>query len=251
MLSALDTTALVAAGVTAGVVGTAGGITSSVSFPALLAVGLPPLTANIANNVALVACWPGSALASQPELRGRGRWLSRWSLVAIAGGGVGAALLLLTSDRAFGRIAPFLIVTGSLALLFEPRLSAWRQARQRGGGSAALAIGLFVISVYNGYLGGGSGIMVLTLMLVLVDQRLPSANALKNMLIGASQVVCALVLVLAGSVTWAAAVPLGLGMLAGSTLGPRVARRAPTRVLRVVIVLIGFTLAAWLWINPR
>src|SRR3954470_5980453 len=127
MLSTLDTAALVAAGVTAGTVGTAGGITSSVSYPVLLAVGLPALPAGIANNIALVACWPGSALASQPELRGRGRWLRRWSLVAVAGGGTGAALLLLTPERAFARIVPFLVATGSLALLFEPRLTAWRE----------------------------------------------------------------------------------------------------------------------------
>ena len=252
MLSTLDTAALVAVGVAAGVVGTAGGITSSVSFPGLLAVGLPALPANIANNIALVACWPGSALASQPELSGRGSWLWRWSLVAVAGGAAGAALLLITSDHAFSRIAPFLIASGSLALLLEPRLTAWRRGRgDRAGSVAVLAAGLFVISVYNGYVGGGSGIMVLTLMLVLVDQQLVSANALKNMLIGASQVVCAIAFVLAGSVTWAAAVPLGAGMLAGSSLGPRVARRLPVHFLRWLIVLIGFTLAIWLWFDPH
>jgi len=251
MLSTLDTAALVAAGVAAGLVGTAGGITSSVSYPVLLAVGLPALPANIVNNIALVACWPGSALASQPELEGRGKWLRRWSLVAIAGGGAGAALLLLTPDRAFARIAPFLIATGSLALLVEPRLTAWRQGRHPRRPSLPLAAGLFVISVYNGYFGGGSGIMVLTLMLVLVDQHLASANALKNMLIGASQVICAIVFAFAGSVNWSAAAPLGIGMLAGSTLGPRVVRRLPTHLLRVLIVLVGFTLAVWLWANPR
>src|SRR3954447_1167856 len=176
MLSALETTALIAAGVAAGVVGTAGGITSSVSYPVLLAVGLPALPANIANNVALVACWPGSALASQPELRGRGSWLWRWSLVAVAGGAAGAGLLLITSDHAFSRIAPFLIASGSLALLLEPRLTAWRRGREHGHQTVVLAGALFVISVYNGYFGGGSGIMVLTVMLVLVDQRLPRGN---------------------------------------------------------------------------
>ena len=251
MLSTLDTAALIAAGVVAGVVGTAGGITSSVSYPVLLAVGLPALPANIANNVALVACWPGSALASQPELSGRGRWLWRWSLVAVAGGAAGAGLLLITSDHAFSRIAPFLIASGSLALLLEPRLTAWRRGREHGRQTVVLAGALFVISVYNGYFGGGSGIMVLTLMLVLVDQQLVSANALKNMLIGASQIVCASAFVLAGTVTWAAAVPLGAGMLAGSTLGPRVARRLPVRLLRLLIVLIGFTLAIWLWFDPH
>jgi hypothetical protein len=251
MLSTLDTAALVAAGVTAGLVGTAGGITSSVSYPALLAVGLPALPANIANNIALVACWPGSALASQPELRGRGGWLWPWSLIAIAGGGTGAALLLLTPDRAFARIVPFLIAAGSLALLFEPRLRAWRQGRHDDRRSIALAAGLFVISVYNGYFGGGAGIMILTLMLLLVDQHLATANALKNMLIGASQVICAIVFALAGAVSWAAAAPLGVGMLCGSTLGPRVARRLPARILRLLIALVGLTLAVSLWVDPH
>jgi uncharacterized protein len=251
MLSSLETAALIAAGVTAGLIGTAGGITSSVSYPVLLAVGLPALPASIANNIALVACWPGSALASQPELSGRGSWLWRWSLVAVAGGGTGAALLLLTPDRAFARIAPFLIATGSLVLLSEPRLTAWRQGRHSGRTAVPLAAGLFLISVYNGYFGGGAGIMVLTLMLVLVEQQLASANALKNMLIGAAQVICAVVYVSAGTVIWAAAAPLGIGMLAGSTLGPRVARHLPTRLLRVLIVLVGLTLAVWLWVNPR
>jgi uncharacterized protein len=251
MLSTFDTAALIAVGVAAGVVGTAGGITSSVSFPGLLAVGLPALPANIANNIALVACWPGSALASQPELSGHGTWLWRWSLVAVAGGGIGAALLLLTPDRAFARIAPFLIATGSLVLLFEPRVTAWRQGRHHRRPSLPLAAGIFVISVYNGYFGGGAGIMVLTLMLVLVDQDLASANALKNMLIGASQVICAAVLALGGSVSWLAAAPLGIGMLAGSTLGPRVARRLPANLLRGLIVLVGLALAVWLWVDPH
>jgi uncharacterized membrane protein YfcA len=250
MLGAADTVALVAAGATAGLVGTAGGITSSVSYPALLAVGLPALPANIANNIALVACWPGSALASQAELDGRGSWLWRPSLVAIAGGGIGAALLLLTPDAAFARVVPFLIAAGSLALLVEPRLTAWRRRRRRGGRSIALVAGLFAISVYNGYFGGGAGIMVLTLMLVFVDQRVAIANALKNTLIGVSQVMCAIVFALAGSVMWSAAAPLGLGMLAGSVLGPRVARRLPARLLRSLIVLIGFAVAARLLINP-
>jgi uncharacterized protein len=250
MLPALDTAALVAAGLTAGAIGTAGGITSSISYPALLAVGLPALPASIANNIALVACWPGSAVASQPELHGRGGWLRRWSLVALAGGGTGAALLLATPGATFARIVPFLIAGASLVLLIEPRLRAWRR-HDHNRGSLGLAAALFVISAYNGYFGGGAGIMVLTLMLVLVDQQIASANALKNMLIGASQVVCATVFVLGGSVIWAAALPLGAGMLAGSTLGPRVARRLPAHVLRLLIVLIGFALAVRLWINPR
>src|SRR5262250_2413877 len=104
---------LAGAGVVAGLVGTAGGITSLVSYPALLLAGIAPLQANIANLVALVACWPGSAIASQPELRGWRPWLLRWGAVAALGGAAGSALLLLTSQGVFARVVPFLVATGS------------------------------------------------------------------------------------------------------------------------------------------
>jgi uncharacterized protein len=110
---------IAAAGVLAGIVGTAGGITSLISYPALLAAGVPALPANVANIVALVACWPGSALASRPELQGKAAWLRRWAWVSAAGGAIGAALLLSTSPEAFGRVVPFLVAAGSVALLLQ------------------------------------------------------------------------------------------------------------------------------------
>lgn len=105
MISTIDSLALVVAGTAAGLIGSAGGITSLVSYPALLAVGLPALLANIANNVALVGCWPGSALASKPELHGNGSWLWRWALLAAAGSAAGAGLLLSALQRSRGQRA--------------------------------------------------------------------------------------------------------------------------------------------------
>lgn len=247
-ISGLDAAALVGAGAVAGLVGSAGGITSMVSYPALLAVGLPPLTAGVANNVALVGCWPGSGLASRPELAGRGGWLRRMLPLSLVGGVAGAALLLVTPAGAFERIVPFLVALGSLALLAEPRMRAWRARRARSGsGTVALPGGLLVLSTYNGYFGAGSGVMTLTLLLVLVDPRLPTANALKNMAIGAGSIASAVVFVAAGPVRWAAVVPLAAGMLVGSSLGPRVSRRVPAGVLRVVIAVLGLALAVQLW----
>src|SRR3984957_17934311 len=106
---------LAAAGALAGLVGTAGGITSLVSYPALLFAGVAPLQANVANIVVLVACWPGSAAASRPELAGRGAWLRRWAVVAALGGTAGSVLLLVTPAGVFGRVVPFLVAIGSLA----------------------------------------------------------------------------------------------------------------------------------------
>jgi uncharacterized membrane protein YfcA len=251
VISALDAAALAAAGVAAGLVGSAGGITSMISYPALLAVGLPALPAGIANNVAIVACWPGSAVASRPELRDRAAWLRRWAIVAAVGGAAGASLLLVTPPGLFERVVPFLVAAGSLALLLEPRLAARRRRRGPAGGHpVSLPSGVLALALYNGYFGAGAGVMTLTLMLVLVDSHLPTANALKNMLIGAASLSCAAVLVVAGSVAWDAVAPLAVGMLAGSTLGPRVARRIPARVLRIAIVLFGLALAVELWIDP-
>ena len=253
MLSLGDSLFLVAAGLLAGIVGTAGGITSLVSFPALLLAGLPALGANVANLVAITTTWPGSALSSRPELRGRRSWLWRNGAVAALGGAAGMALLLATPSRAFERIVPFLVAAGALALLATPRL---RELVVRGTGRAAAArerpwmmLALLLISVYNGYFGAGAGVMTLALLLIASDDRLPVANALKNMLVGAATLVAAAGLALFASVHWGAVVPLGLGAFCGAMIGPRVTRRVPERALRIAVAAIGLGLAVQLWIS--
>jgi uncharacterized membrane protein YfcA len=249
MITVTDAVLILVAGIIAGIVGSAGGITSLVSYPALLIAGVPALAANVANIVALVACWPGSALASRPELRGRGPWLGRWLLVAAAGGGAGAALLLLTPSAAFGDVVPFLIVTGSLVLLAQPRLSARREGSARNN-TLILLPGLAAVSAYSGYFGAGSGVMTLALLLITVDQHVARANALKNMLVGAATSMSAVILVVFVPVDWAAVVPLAAGLLAGSMIGPRLARRLPAAILRWFAALLGLGLAIKLWIGP-
>jgi hypothetical protein len=237
---------LAAAGVVGGLVGTAGGITSLVSYPALLLAGIAPLQANIANLVALVACWPGSAISSQPELRGHGPWLRRWGIVAAAGGAAGSVLLLVTPPGVFSRVVPFLVAAGSLALLCQPWLAArpsWRA--DAGWGRLLLPCGLVVLSCYNGYFGAGSGVLLLT-----ADPRLPTANALKNMVLGAATITSAVLFTVLTRVDWAAVAPLALGLFAGSLAGPLVARRLPPAVLRWLVALTGLALAVHLWLDP-
>jgi hypothetical protein len=248
--SALHVMLLLGAGVLAGAVGSAGGITSLISYPALLAVGIPPLPATVTNSVALVACWPGSALGSQTELRGQGVWLRRWALVVVAGGVLGAGLLLSTPAGVFGRVVPFLVALGALALLFQPQLSAWQDGRSAVSKQWLLPVGLVALSVYNGYFGAGAGVMVLTLLLVTVDQHIPTANALKNMLVGVATFVSAVAFVFFGPVKWIAVVPLAVGMFAGSTVGPALARRVPGNLLRMLVAVTGLGLAVRLWIAP-
>ncbi|MGA2528016.1 MAG: sulfite exporter TauE/SafE family protein [Acidimicrobiales bacterium] len=250
MISGFDAGVLVAAGALAGLVGTAGGITSLVSYPALLAVGLTPLSASVTNIVALVACWPGSALASRPELGGTGPWFRRWAPVAVAGGLVGSGLLLSTSAGAFSEIVPYLVLAAALSLLAQPRFTAWQERRGYVSGRLVLGCGLFMSSAYNGYFGAGSGIMVLALLLLSVERDTARANALKNMLVGVATVLSAFTLVAFGHVEWIAAGALGLGAFLGATIGPVVARRIPGDVLRWLASLAGIALALRLWIAP-
>jgi uncharacterized membrane protein YfcA len=247
VISGGDAALLLGAGALAGVVGTGGGITSLVSYPALLLIGVPALSANATNIVALVSCWPGSALASRPELAGKGSWLKRWIPVTALGGALGAVLLLSTPKGVFGPVVPFLLVAAAVALLGQPRLSAWHRRHFAPGAKVLLPAGLLVLSLYNGYFGAGAGVMTLALVLFATEPHLATANALKNMLIGSATVISAATLALLAPVDWSAALPLSAGMLAGSVIGPRLARRVPATVLRWSVALLGLGVAVAMW----
>jgi uncharacterized membrane protein YfcA len=241
---------LIAAGIVAGVMGSAGGITSLVSYPALLAVGIAPLPANVTNVVALMGSFPGSALGSRPELRGELTWLRRWAPLAAAGGALGVVLLLLTPSHVFNHLVPFLLLAAALLLLLQPRISRWHRDRGAHAGNLILGAGIFAVSAYSGYFGAGSGIMVLALLLITVNESYIKANALKNMIVGVATVAAAVGFLIFGPVRVVAAIWLGAGLLVGSYLGPKVARRLPGNALRFFAAVLGVGLAIWLFVSP-
>jgi uncharacterized membrane protein YfcA len=227
--------------VLAGISGTTGGITTLVSYPALLIVGLSPLAATLTNTVAIVPGLPGALLGSQPELAGTARWLRRWAILPVLGGAGGGALLLATPSTTFSKIVPVLVLAGVAALVLEPRI---KRSTEQSAGRHRLQLGgwLFVISLYGGYFGAGSGVMALTVILILVDRRLVYANALKNVLTYAAVIPAAILFAATGRVHWAAAWPLAVGVLIGARFGPALARKLPEQVLRAVIVVLGLVL---------
>jgi hypothetical protein len=113
-----------------------------------------------------------------------------------------------------------------------------------------LPVGLFAISVYDGYFGAGAGVLVLAVLLLTLDESLPRANALKNMALGMADLVAAIAFVAFGPVHWAAMSSLAVGLLAGSMIGPAITRRVPSDMVRVAVALAGIGLAIRLWINP-
>ena len=242
-MSAASLLVLLLAGVGAGLAGTVTGLASLVSYPALLAVGLPPLAANVTNTVALSCNAIGAAAGSQPELRGQRSRVLRLGAVCVVGGAVGAGLLLLTPGDAFARIVPWLIALASVLLLVRPLLLRAGTAHAGDRHPAVLA-GMFGAAVYAGYFGAAAGVIMLALLSVVTVDTHARVNALKNVVLGLGNATAAVGFAVLGPVAWTAAVPLAVGFFTGGLLGPRIVRRLPATALRGVIAALGLCLAA-------
>jgi uncharacterized protein len=245
-----DLLVLVVAGIAAGIVSTVAALASLVSYPVLLALGLPPLTANVTNTVALSFTAVGAAAGSRPELAGQAARLRRLGLVTALGGAVGAAILLLTPASSFEAAAPVLIGGASLVLLLQPSPGeaaggtdpADPAAPGRDRSRTRLAL-LFLVAVYVGYFGAAGGILMLAVLVPMLSQSLARTNAVKNVINGLANGVAAVGFAAFGPVRWVAVLPLGAGFLIGGWIGPALVRRIPGRPLRILIALAGLGLA--------
>ena len=238
---------LVLAGVGGGLTGSIAGLASLVSYPALLAAGLPPVAANVTNTVALVLNGVGAVSASGPELRGQGRRLLRLASGAVLGGAAGAALLLLTPSDAFERIVPWLIGGAAVALLVQrpPRELAARGAATHPTHRDPwwLPLAVAAIAVYGGYFGAAAGVMLLALFLLSTGEGLAVGNAMRNVVLGVANLTAAVGFAVFAPVAWSAAVPLAIGLFVGGRLGPRVVRAGRRLWLARFMALPGLGLA--------
>jgi uncharacterized membrane protein YfcA len=247
-VSAADAVVLVGAGVLAGVAGTVVSLATLVSYPALLAVGLPALTANVTNTVALVLSTVGSSVSSRQELRGQAWRLRRLALAATAGGATGAVLLLSTPPEVFEALVPVLVGGAAVLLLAQPALTRRRRRAVDERGPLVLAA-VFAVGVYGGYFGAAAGVLMLALLALSVTEPLARLNALKNVTMGLANAVAAAGFALFGPVRWTAAVPLAAGFLVGGSLGPALVRRLPAGRLRVLVAVLGLGVAVKLGLD--
>jgi hypothetical protein len=271
------------------VVSTVAGLASLVSYPVLLAFGLPPLSANVTNTVALVFTGAGAAAGSRPELAGQGRRVRRLGMLTALGGAAGAAVLLLTPPGGFVAAAPALIGVSALVLLLQPLRR--RRSRTRGGGADGAASGdrqagaggqaggngpdgdghgaggdsggeragrdrslplqaaVFCVAVYIGYFGAAGGILLLAALAGMLDQSLARTNAVKNVVSGLANAVAAVAFAVFGPVRWAFVAPLAVGFLVGGWVGPAIVRRLPERLLRLIVGVAGLAIAVKLGVS--
>lgn len=237
---------LFAAGIAGGLTGSIAGLASVATYPALLLAGLPPVTANVTNTVALVFNGVGSILGSRPELAGQGPLLKRVLPFAAVGGVTGAVLLLSTPAEGFEKIVPALLGFASLAILLPVRPAPDNSGASRRRQRLTLAlqgVAVFAICIYGGYFGAAAGVLLLALFLRLGGETLAHANAGKNVVLGLANGVAALIFAAVAPVQWPAVLALGTGCLLGSRLGPVVVRHSPDKPLRILIGLAGVALA--------
>ncbi len=243
----LDGVAVLTAGVAAGTINTIVGSGTLITFPTLLALGYPPVTANVSNNVGLVFGSLSGTWGYRAELAGQRPTLLRLGPMSLVGSVVGALLLLRLPATAFEAIVPALIAVALVLVLAQPRLSAAAAARRerdgvphRGVGPAA-ALGVFGAGIYGGYFGAAQGVLLVGLLGSLLEESLQRVNATKNLLSTIVNFVAAItfLVVAPDQVDWTVAGLIAVGSVAGGFIGAGVGRRLPPRALRAVIVLVG------------
>jgi uncharacterized membrane protein YfcA len=230
-------TAVFGAGIAAGTINTIVGSGTLITFPTLLALGVPPVIANTSNSLGLS---PGSASGAwgyRRELVGQGKRFLWLAPATITGSIVGAALLLVLPSTAFKAIVPVLIGVGILLVIVGPTLV--RRLHTHEGPNRWLWPATFANGIYGGYFGAAQGLIMMALFTVGIDDDLQRLNALKNVLSAIVNFVAAIVFMVASTIDWKIAAILAAGSLIGGQIGATVGRRLPPLLLRSVIVCVG------------
>ncbi|MGJ7416299.1 sulfite exporter TauE/SafE family protein [Streptomyces cinereoruber] len=245
-LSLWEALAVFAAGIGAGTINTIVGSGTLITFPVLLATGLPPITANVSNALGLVPGSVSGAIGYRRELKGQKKRILRLGAAALVGGLVGAILLLALPSDAFDAIVPVLIGLALVLVLLQPRIAAAvKRRRERTGsqahpdGGPALLVGLLLASMYGGYFGAAQGVLYLSLMGLLLHDDLQRINAVKNILGALVNGVAAVFFLFVADFDWTAVLLIAVGSTIGGQLGAKVGRRLSPTVLRGVIIAVG------------
>jgi hypothetical protein len=230
------------AGLGAGAINTVVGSGTLITFPTLLAVGLPPVTANVSNTVGL---FPGSfvgAYGYRRELDGQGRRAAVLGTATALGAAAGAVLLLELPAEAFKAIVPVLIILALVLVVFGSRLTAWLVIHGHVATeqvTTPLWLTTFATGVYGGYFGAAQGVLLLGFLGLFLAETLQRQNALKNVLAGLANLVAAVVFMATTHIDWAAAGLVAAGSIVGGVIGAHIGRRLKPSVLRGVIVVVG------------
>ena len=248
-IDALDQVAAGAAAFAAGAINALAGGGSLVSFPALVAIGVPAVPANVTNTVALVPGYLSGAWAQRDDLRPQLVHARLLSAVAAAGGLAGSILLVSIPGAAFRTAVPYLILLSCALLAFGDRLRPADDDRAGRRHPLLLLVSIFLGAVYGGFFGAGLGIMILALLGLFSTESLTKLNALKQALSFVINLVAAVFFVFSGRTYWSLVPVMAVGSIVGGTLGGRFVRVISGDLLRRIVVVAGIAVAIAFWVS--
>lgn len=249
-MSAIEWGAVIAAGFGAGAVNTIVGSGSLITYPVMVFLGLPPVTANIANTVGLVPGSIAGAWGYRDKLNGSRKLIVRLGAASLTGAICGAILLTQLPKGAFELIVPALILGAALVVGLQP-LIVKRIRLAENTNWSQLTFWVFLSGIYGGYFSAAQGIILLGLLGLFLASGLQEQNAVKNVLQALVNIVAAIVFVVVGGVAWKYTVMVAIGSLIGAPVGAKVAKRIPARVFRIGIGVLGVLMAAVMALMAR
>jgi uncharacterized membrane protein YfcA len=247
-VTGLEQLAVVSAGFGAGILTSTVGVASLLSFPVLVAVGLPPVVANASNTVGMTPAGLSGSFGYRRELSEFPRITAMVVATCMVGSIVGATLLLALPPGVFEAVVPWLILFTCVLVGAQPRISSWLRRRhgtdvahQRTSMSPIVTIFAALTGVYGGYFGAGSGVMMMAVLGLGLDIHLRVINALKTLAVLAANLIAALIFIFAAPLNWAAVAALATGSVVGGYVGSHIGRRLPPALFRTLIVAVGVT----------
>jgi uncharacterized protein len=225
--------AIAAAGVAAGVINTVVGSGTLITFPTLLAFGIPPVLANATNTVGLSPGSVAGAWAYRDLLAGR-RVMAPLVVLSVAGGAAGGTLLLALPAEVFGIVAPILIAVSCVAVVAQPRRKI-RRAELAQGRGVLLRLGVFSSGIYGGYFGAGQGVVLVALL----GWDMQRVIAVKNLLAACVNLTAGAMFVMVSPISWRVAALIAGGSVLGARFGGRYARGVSNRGIRAIVAVVG------------
>ena len=240
-MTLLESLAVLLAGVAAGAINVIVGSGTLITFPTLLAVGYPPVLANVSNTIGLVPGSVSGVIGYRRELVGQRSRLIRLGTASVLGGITGAVLLLQLPEAAFQAIVPVLIAVGCVLVVAQPWISRHVSPRPHAPshGSVTVWTLVYLAGVYGGYFGAAQGVLLIAIMGIGITETMQRINATKNVLTGSVNAVAAVVFIAVSDVAWQAAATIAVGAAIGGQLGSTVGRRLPSAVFRGFVALVG------------
>jgi uncharacterized membrane protein YfcA len=236
------------AALAAGMINALAGGGTLITFPVLVAVGIPAVAANITSTVALFPGYFGATLAQANDIRGQERRLWVLAPTAIVGGIVGGLILINTEERLFRALVPYLILLASALLAFQPQMRKWVVSRMQKSETTQenlliAIVPIFVAAVYGGYFGAGLSVIVLATLGLVLEDTLTRLNGLKQAISFSVNIAAAAFFIFSGQVLWSAALIMAVAALIGGALGGRLAGRVQPNILRWIVVGVGTTVS--------